>query len=61
MPRKRFTPCITRKYLHTVRKKWREGNAHKPFMFTGAISADSTIEAFCVDFVMHKYMRGRKN
>jgi len=50
------TPII-RKHLQTIRKLWNNSSPQEPFFFTHNLDDKLTIELFCVQFVMQKYMQ----
>ena len=49
------TPLI-RKYLQAIRKLWQHNDEQTPFFFTHSLTENTSIELFCVQFVMKKYM-----
>lgn len=50
------TPLI-RKYLQSIRRLWHGSSNQSPFFFTHCLTPTLTIEDFCIQFVLDKYMQ----
>ena len=49
------TPTI-RRYLQKIRRAWVANSEQNVFLFTKNIENSVTIESFCIEFVLSKYM-----
>jgi len=51
-------PCtqVIRKHLSAIRKHWESNSETSPFLFTQEVGSSETIEHFCTEIVLQKYM-----